>query len=55
MSAENPFPIIDGHNDTLLRMASSEDGEERDFFVRSERGQLDLPRALDTFKAMALK
>ena len=42
---ENIFPIIDGHNDTLLRLDGPPEGEGRDFFVQSERGHLDLPRA----------
>lgn len=45
MHFENPFPIIDGHNDTLLCLDSSERGKGRDFFVQGEDGQLDLPRA----------
>ena len=45
MTAKDLFPIFDGHNDTLLRLASSEQGEQRSFFIESERGHLDLPRA----------
>ncbi len=45
MSTHNLFPVIDGHNDTLLHLDSSENGEGRSFFVQSEQGQLDLPRA----------
>src|SRR5260370_25094981 len=41
MNVTRQLPILDGHNDTLLRLAS----EERSFFVESEQGQLDLPRA----------
>jgi membrane dipeptidase len=41
MNVARQFPILDGHNDTLLRLAS----EERSFFVESAKGQLDLPRA----------
>lgn len=41
MALKNLFPILDGHNDTLTRLAS----EERSFFNESEKGHLDLPRA----------
>jgi membrane dipeptidase len=37
--------VFDGHNDTLLRLAQPEPGEERSFFERGETGHLDLPRA----------
>jgi membrane dipeptidase len=37
--------IFDGHNDTLVDLYEPEDGEERSFFERSEKGHLDLPRA----------
>jgi membrane dipeptidase len=37
--------IFDGHNDTLVDLYAPEDGEERSFFERSEKGHLDLPRA----------
>lgn len=40
---ENMFPVFDGHNDTLLRLDSSEQGHN--FFVESQEGHLDLPRA----------
>lgn len=40
----NP-PIFDGHNDTLLDMYIPQPGEERSFFIQSEHGHLDLPRA----------
>jgi membrane dipeptidase len=44
--AEAAFPLIfDGHNDTLLSLPGREPGTERDFFERSERGHIDLPRA----------
>jgi membrane dipeptidase len=42
---ELDFPIIDGHNDTLLNLYSPERGGRRSFFTRSELGHLDLPRA----------
>ncbi|MEM6645927.1 MAG: membrane dipeptidase, partial [Bacteroidota bacterium] len=41
--------ILDGHNDTLLRLILGRKGEgggeDRSFFVRSELGHIDLPRA----------
>jgi membrane dipeptidase len=37
-----PYPVIDGHNDTLLRLYRS---PERDFFVESDQGHIDFPRA----------
>lgn len=39
------IPIFDGHNDTLLDLYLSPTGEERSFFVESEYGHIDLPRA----------
>jgi len=39
------IPIIDGHNDTLLKLHFPQPGEERSFFVRSDLGHVDLPRA----------
>jgi membrane dipeptidase len=41
MVSENLFPILDGHNDTLLRLAA----EGRSFLSESEKGHIDLPRA----------
>jgi membrane dipeptidase len=41
----NSFPIFDGHNDTLLHLHSEERGGGRDFFVESDQGHIDLPRA----------
>jgi membrane dipeptidase len=42
---DNAFPVIDGHNDTLLRLLR--DGREREvsFFTGGGGGHLDLPRA----------
>lgn len=41
--------ILDGHNDTLLRLdlgrKKERGGEDRSFFTRSELGHIDLPRA----------
>jgi membrane dipeptidase len=45
MTHEHTWPIFDGHNDTLLRLASTRNTENDSFFVESERGHLDLPRA----------
>jgi membrane dipeptidase len=39
------WPVFDGHNDTLTDLYAPEEGEERSFFERSEKGHLDLPRA----------
>lgn len=40
-----PFPILDGHNDTVLNLIDEERGKGRSFFERSEIGHIDLPRA----------
>jgi membrane dipeptidase len=46
MASPTPIPIIDGHNDTVLDLVLSRGTEkQRSFFIESERGQLDLPRA----------
>jgi len=38
--------VFDGHNDTLLDLLEEESGKpRRDFFMRSEAGHIDLPRA----------
>lgn len=39
------IPIFDGHNDTLLDLYLPPAGEERSFFVESQYGHIDLPRA----------
>lgn len=39
------LPIFDGHNDTLLNLYKPERGGGRSFFVRSDQGHIDLPRA----------
>lgn len=39
------IPVIVGHQDTLLSLYLPERGCGRDFFVRSDQGHLDLPRA----------
>lgn len=43
---QNP-PIFDGHNDTVLALCAAEPDKRRDFFVKSEQGHIDFPRALD--------
>jgi membrane dipeptidase len=39
------IPVFDGHNDTLLNLHSPERSKGRSFFVRSDIGHVDLPRA----------
>ncbi len=41
----NEFPIIDGHNDTLIGLTRPRNGQQRHFLQRNESGHLDLPRA----------
>lgn len=45
MTSRNMLPIIVGHQDTLLHLYLPERGEGRSFFVRSDKGHIDLPRA----------
>lgn len=45
MIMDKGFPIIIGHQDTLLHLQLPERGGGRSFFVRSEMGHFDLPRA----------
>src|SRR5579883_469763 len=45
MTTTNTLPIIIGHNDTLLSLYLPERGGGRSFFVRSDKGHIDLPRA----------
>lgn len=40
-----PYPIFDGHNDTLLNLHMKERGQDRSFFAESDVGHIDLPRA----------
>ncbi len=42
----NPL-IFDGHNDTLLKLLQGDSVGGRSFFVRDERGHIDLPRAIE--------
>lgn len=46
MSVDIQFPVIDGHNDTLLNLYLLERGGGRSFFARSDIGHIDLPRAI---------
>jgi membrane dipeptidase len=39
------LPILDGHNDTLLKLGTDSRSQDRSFFVRGDQGHLDLPRA----------
>jgi len=41
------MPILDGHNDTLLKLGAGSGGQARSFFVRGDQGHIDLPRARD--------
>jgi membrane dipeptidase len=43
--AVSQLPVFDGHNDTLIDLYAPEEGGERSFFERSEKGHIDLPRA----------
>ena len=45
MTTHDALPIIVGHQDTLLHLYLPERGEGRSFFVRSDKGHVDLPRA----------
>lgn len=45
-ASASPYPIFDGHNDTLLKLEiNAIKGEERDFFERSDQGHIDFVRA----------
>ena len=45
MTTRDKLPIIVGHQDTLLNLYLPERGGGRSFFVRSDKGHVDLPRA----------
>lgn len=45
MNKKSEMPIFDGHNDTLLKLDAGAGGQGRSFFVRSDQGHIDLPRA----------
>ena len=42
---QQSIPIFDGHNDTLLNLYEKNRGKGRSFFVESDIGHIDLPRA----------
>lgn len=43
--SDAPFPVFDGHNDVLLRLAGRAPADPRAFLERGDSGHLDLPRA----------
>jgi membrane dipeptidase len=45
MTTNNPLPIFDGHNDTLLRLYRLGAGSETAFLSGSDQGHIDRPRA----------
>lgn len=45
MTVTIKIPIFDGHNDTLLKLSPFKRDGGRSFFVQSNQGHLDLPRA----------
>ena len=45
MTLTKAFPVFDGHNDVLLHLYYPDRGGGRNFFIRSDIGHLDLPRA----------
>lgn len=45
MSPSRTVPVIDGHNDTLLRLTLKNPEHEETFFDGHDHGQLDYPRA----------
>lgn len=45
-TAKSPFPVFDGHNDTLLKFEiEAMKGHDRSFFERQSTGHLDMVRA----------
>lgn len=40
------YPIIDGHNDTLLRLYKEDNLSYRDFLTEMDAGHIDLPRSI---------
>ncbi|WP_298958498.1 dipeptidase [uncultured Roseibium sp.] len=47
-TTKSPFPVFDGHNDTLLKLEIDKiKGKERSFFERSETGHIDMVRAAE--------
>ncbi|KZM49407.1 dipeptidase [Labrenzia sp. OB1] len=52
---KSPFPVFDGHNDTLLKLEiEAIKGSERSFFDRSDNGHLDFVRAQEAGSAGGL-
>ena len=47
MKKVNPFPIFDGHNDTLQMLFMEERKRDGSFFEKSAKGHIDLPRAIE--------
>jgi membrane dipeptidase len=45
MITDNIYPVLDGHNDTLLHLHMPERGGGRSFFIQSDKGHIDFPRA----------
>ncbi|MEM7129785.1 MAG: dipeptidase [Chloroflexota bacterium] len=45
MPDSNYPPVFDGHNDTILALVEQDPEKRRDFFVESETGHIDFPRA----------
>lgn len=45
MSVAETIPVFDGHNDTLLSLYAPREGEQRSFYLQSEFGHIDFPRA----------
>ena len=43
--ATSKYRVFDGHNDTLLNLHLAERGGGRSFFIESDKGHIDLPRA----------
>jgi membrane dipeptidase len=45
---QETIPVFDGHNDTLTRIYhDKESADQRSFFVKSDKGHIDLPRAIE--------
>jgi membrane dipeptidase len=45
MHKTSRMPILDGHNDTLLKLGPDSGSSDGSFFVRGEGRHIDLPRA----------
>lgn len=45
MSHSSHPPVFDGHNDTILALVEQDSEKRRDFFVESDKGHIDFPRA----------